>query len=49
MLLWPVVALGSEADAIEPQRVADHGHPLLTTVILLSGAQQIDDSAITSL
>jgi len=49
MLLWPVVGLSSEADAIEPQRVGDHGHLLLTTVILLSGAQRIDDSTITNL
>jgi hypothetical protein len=47
--LWPVVAPSSQPDAIEPQRVSDHGHLLLTTGILLSGTQRIDDSTITNL
>ena len=49
MLLWPTLAPNSQPDAIDPQRIGDQGHLLLTTVILLSGTQRIDDSGITSL
>jgi len=45
MRLWSVVALSSQADAIEPQRVGEHGHQAQRHREFLSSAREFSADA----